>query len=393
MTDPGFQLDELSIPTAPGRPGWADFEAAAEVAATVEAEGYGSTELALSAAESLPDWLNQAWQPRRLFVARVDGRIVARGVYETLADETPSDAAPADAAPAAEPVAHAWIAVQVLADQRRRGIGTALFDRLEAIAETSSRPNQIVYTVSPDAEGPRLHAPTGFGSVPLGNPEVRFLLGRGYRLEQVVRTSRLVLPADAGAIERLRADAARTSGDEYAVLCWTDRTPAEWLDDLAVLRTRMTTDAPSAGLEEPEDVWTAARVVEEEEAAAGSPRSTFTAVALHRPTGRLVAFTELSVPRETARAVIQEDTLVLREHRGHRLGLLLKAANLQRVERERPGHPSVLTFNAEENRHMLSVNETIGFRSMGQEGAWRRSVADPVSAAAGSAGTGGRTGS
>ncbi len=393
MTAPGFQLDELFIPAAPGRPGWADFEAATAVAATVEAEGYGSTELVLSAAELLPEWLNQAWQPRRLLVARVDGRIVARGVYETLADEAPADEAPIEDAPIEDPVAHAWIAVQVLADHRRRGIGTALFDRLEAIAESSSRPIQIVYTVSPDAEGPRLHAPTGFGSVPLGNPEVRFLLGRGYRLEQVVRTSRLALPTDADAVERLRADAALAAGVDYAVLCWTDRTPPEWLADLAVLRTRMTTDAPSAGLEEPEDVWTAARVAEEEEAAAGSPRSTFTAVVLHRRTGRLVAFTELSVPRETSRAVVQEDTLVLREHRGHRLGLLLKTANLQRLDRERPGHPSVLTFNAEENRHMLQVNEAIGFRSIGQEGAWRRSVADPVSAAAGSAGTGGRTGS
>ena len=376
MTDPGFELDELFIPAAPGEPGWADFEAAAFVAATVEAEGYGGHELTLSAAESLPEWLNQTWQPRRLFVARQDGRIVARGVYETLADES---------------ITHAWIAVQVLADRRRRGIGTALFDHLEAIAMAESRLSQIVYTVSPEAESPRLHAQTGFGSVPLGNPEVKFLIGRGYRLEQVVRTSRLDLPCDPDTVERLRVTAALKAGPDYAVLCWSDHTPPDRLADLAVLRTRMTTDAPSAGLEEPEDVWTAARVTAEENAAAQSPRSTLTAAALHRPSGRLVGFTELSVPQETARAVLQEDTLVLREHRGHRLGLLLKAANLQRLERERPGHPSVMTFNAEENRPMLAVNEAMGFRPMGQEGAWRRSAAGPVSAVSGSAGTGGRT--
>jgi GNAT superfamily N-acetyltransferase len=78
------------------------------------------------------------------------------------------------------------------------------------------------------------------------------------------------------------------------------------------------------------------------------------------------------VPREAHRAVSQEDTLVLREHRGHRLGMLLKVANLQALHRSMPGYPSVITFNAEENRHMLRVNEELGFVPIGYEGAWRR---------------------
>ncbi|TFC26638.1 GNAT family N-acetyltransferase [Cryobacterium sp. TMT1-3] len=299
--------------------------------------------------------------PKRMFVARVGGTVVARATYETLLDQNDG---------------HAWLGVQVLPAWRRRAVGTALADRVERVAAAENRHELIVYTASADAPGERLPAPTGFGSVPLGNPEVRFLLSRGYRLEQVERGSRLPLPADPGLIRRFRADAAAHAGRDYTVHCWSEGTPPRWRDDLALLYTRMSTDAPTAGLEEPEDVWTAERLVDEEASRAASPRRILTAAALHRPSGHLVAFTQLSVPAEPGRSVSQEDTLVLREHRGHRLGMLLKTANLEYLAQESPGHPSVTTFNAEENRHMLAVNEALGFVPMGYEGAWKRVVSD-----------------
>ncbi|WP_104191559.1 hypothetical protein [Cryobacterium sp. Y82] len=54
---------------------------------------------------------------------------------------------------------------------------------------TENRQELIVYTVSAEAAGNRLAAPTGFGSVPRDKPEVRFLLAHGYRLEQLERGS------------------------------------------------------------------------------------------------------------------------------------------------------------------------------------------------------------
>jgi GNAT superfamily N-acetyltransferase len=354
-----FSIDELVIPATAHAPSWPSWEAVAALRNIVAAEGFGTDDLQYSAAELLPRWLNTKYDPERMFVARVEGTVVARATYETLFGQNDD---------------HAWLGVQVLPAWRRRGIGTALADRVEALAATENRQELIVYTVSADAPGERLTAPTGFGSVPRDNPEVRFLLARGYRLEQMERGSRLALPAKESVIRGFRADAAAHAGPDYTVHCWSGETPPHWRDDLALLFTRMSTDAPTAGLEEPEDVWTAERLISEETSRAASPRRRLTAAALHEPSGHLVAFTQLSVPAERERSVGQEDTLVLREHRGHRLGMLLKTANLKYLAQESPGHPSVTTFNAEENRHMLAVNEALGFVPMGYEGAWKRVV-------------------
>jgi hypothetical protein len=140
------------------------------------------------------------------------------------------------------------------------------------------------------------------------------------------------------------------------------------------MQTSMSTDAPSAGLDEPADVWTAERFANKETLLLEAPMRLLTAVALHEPSGRLAGFTRLSVPDDLDRAVGQWDTIVLREHRGHRLGMLLKVANLQQLGEVAPGHPSVLTWNAEENRPMLAVNEAVGFVPIGYEGAWKKTV-------------------
>ena len=68
----------------------------------------------------------------------------------------------------------------------------------------------------------------------------------------------------------------------------------------------------------------------------------------------------------------QEDTLVLREHRGRRLGMLVKTANLARLAEVQPGARRIGTWNAEENAHMLAINVALGFRPAGVWAAWQR---------------------
>jgi hypothetical protein len=70
----------------------------------------------------------------------------------------------------------------------------------------------------------------------------------------------------------------------------------------------------------------------------------------------------------------QWDTLVLREHRGHRLGLLVKAANLQALITELPEVRRVFTWNATENEPMLRVNRALGFAPIGHTTEWQKQL-------------------
>lgn len=352
-----FTIDELTLPATLDEPGGAEFARATEVGNAVLTERYGTDEFNCEAAEELP-FYHDVFQPHRLLLARVDGVIVGRGIVETgVGDDADTS----------------WVNVDVLPDYRGRGIGTALAEGVEALAREFGSRKAISYIAVPDATGERLPSPTGVGSIPADDFCVRFLLARGYRLEQIERGSRVALPvADLKA--RLAA-ALATTGADYRLHHWVDATPEAWREDIAVLGNRMSTDAPSAGLEEPEEEWTVERVIAADERNLASPRTRLVTVVEHVPSGRLVGFTVFSVPPQTHRSVSQYATLVLREHRGHGLGMLLKVANLDHLARVAPGHPSITTFNAEENRHMLSINEALGFAPLASEGAFRKDLA------------------
>ena len=353
-----FTIHDVPTPASIDAPDAADFIRAIEVANAVETVSYGMPDMfSYEPVEEIPHFTNPN-EPRRMIVARVDGEIVARGLYETQTEGE------ADTA---------WILAQVLPEFRGRGIGTALSDRLEGMALADGKRKALVYTPILDVPGDRLPSPTGFGSISAEHRDVKFLQARGYSFEQVERASRLPLPfLDA---DRLVAEAEARSGPDYAVHYWVGSTPERWLADIANLATRMSTDAPSAGLDEPEDPWTVERVREADERNTRmSPRTRVFAAIEHLPSATLAGFTQMSVPRQQHRAVDQYATIVLKEHRGHRLGMLLKVANLAHLERVAPGHLAVITFNAEENRHMLDVNEAVGFLPVSNESAWRKDL-------------------
>lgn len=264
--------------------------------------------------------------------------------------------------------------VGVRPEHRGRGIGTALHDLALRIAREQGRTMLTGATdqrTEPEAGPGTLVPSTGSGRVRADDAGVRFLVRRGWDLEQVERRSLLPVPLPAGELAR-HADAARAAaGPDYEVVQWDRRCPEELVDQYALLQTRMSTDAPSGGLDLREDVWDAARIRTAEQAFVEREMTYRVSAALHRPTGVLSAFSVLLSRPDTEEFLYQDDTLVLREHRGRRLGMLVKTANLARLAEVQPAARRIVTWNAEENAHMLAINVALGFRPAGGCGGWQ----------------------
>ena len=64
-----------------------------------------------------------------------------------------------------------------------------------------------------------------------------------------------------------------------------------------------------------------------------------------------------------------------RAHRGHRLGLLLKAAMLELLLEREPQLEAIETYNAETNAHMVGINETLGYQVTGRLASWQMPAA------------------
>ena len=82
-------------------------------------------------------------------------------------------------------------------------------------------------------------------------------------------------------------------------------------------------------------------------------------------TGAMAALTESRVDPDVPDWGHQGNTVVARPHRGHRLGVLVKAALTQWLADAEPGVRKVVTYNSAANPHMIAINEELGYEVSG----------------------------
>ena len=249
------------------------------------------------------------------------------------------------------------------AARQRRGPGRHLHAHALARVEELGR-HQVIVGLNEPADG----------SPP--NRAMRFAAAAGgsRSLGEVRRTLDLTA-LDTERLDRLRCEAEAASGG-YRLVSWTDPCPDDLVDDFAALYARMSTDAPRGGLDIEPEHWDRDRVRQREATIRDQGRTHLVTGARVGRDGPLVAFSDLATSRHAPEHAFQWATLVVTEHRGHRLGALVKLANLERLPAVAPQARLLHTWNADVNSHMIAINEAMGFRAVQRESMWRIDLPD-----------------
>ena len=147
----------------------------------------------------------------------------------------------------------------------------------------------------------------------------------------------------------------------YRVVQWVDRAPEEMLDGVAYLLHRMVLDAPMGEMDYEAEAWDAARYRSAEDSALRRHRTRLVTTVVHEETGTVAGLTEMGKNAHRHDVAFQWTTIVDPEHRGRRLGMVLKSWNHQQLVARVPDVRWVNTWNAAGNTFMIAVNEELGF--------------------------------
>jgi GNAT superfamily N-acetyltransferase len=272
-------------------------------------------------------------EPGRHFLGRVKGRPVALGVVSVSEWDN---------------LDLAWLDLVVHPELRRQGHGTTMFGHLTEVGRSMGR--------------------TKFGADSWdGTPGEAFAGSVGMvRKSQAVNRRQHLEEVSFEKVERLYAEAAEAAeaAGAYELVRIEGRTPEGSMPAVSVMAAAIN-DAPLDDLDFEDEVFPPERIRNYETATLSS-RRLYRLLARHRDSGVLAGHTVVAVERERPALGHQHDTSVVRDHRGHRLGLLLKSGMNLWLREAEPQLESVDTWNAESNDHMIGVNEELGYRWMGR---------------------------
>ncbi len=240
-----------------------------------------------------------------------------------------------------------FFSLDVDVDDRRRGVGRAMVERIEQVAKADNR--TLVMTDS---------------KLPFDQREThgyrQFADACGYELSNYEVVRHLTLPVPDDRIQGW-IDQAAPRHEGYSIETFVDDVPDDLVEPLCMLLGQLAVDAPSGAVDFEEEVMTPERYAENVATVRAMGRARYETLAL-TPDRLVVAQSTLAVPvTSSSTTVFQWGTFVHREHRGHALGLATKAVNLRAAQAARDDLALVTTQNAETNSYMVSINEQMGF--------------------------------
>jgi GNAT superfamily N-acetyltransferase len=248
----------------------------------------------------------------------------------------------------------AWLWMAIAPDRRRRGHGSRLFELMVQETRAAGRTSIGV---------------DGWES----DRAIAFAARHGLeRRSQAVQRRQHLAELDLGLVEKLYDESARAAQD-YELVRVVGRTPPELVDGMVTLVAAIN-DAPTDDLDIEDEVYTPERLAAYEDAQTADGDRLLRLVARHRASGEPAGHTVVCVEARRPEVAHQHDTAVARAHRGHRLGMLLKAGMVLWLTESEPQVRTVDTWNAESNEHMIAVNEALGYRVMGRELQFQKSL-------------------
>ena len=247
--------------------------------------------------------------------------------------------------------------------ERRRGYGTELLQYLEGYGRDLGREELLVWVIE--------------GAHEVGSsPSRSFAPLQGYELVDEMARRDLAWPQPPEALTAL-VDDWSPYAKEYELHQWVGAAPEVLAERLADLMSRMGVEANHADVIIEQELWNVERLRLHEATVHDMGRDLLVVAATQRETGELGGYTELTVSRDDPSTAYQWDTLVARAHRGHRLGGLMKAVNLQQFAAQGYETRRISTFNSVRNAPMISVNEALGATLAGGMVTWRKALDAP----------------
>jgi GNAT superfamily N-acetyltransferase len=247
-------------------------------------------------------------------------------------------------------------------ERRGQGIGSALLEHMTDLAADAGRTvllSDAVYSFERRDD----------------HPYRRFAEKHGFEVSMTQIRRELALPLPEERLQGWIDEARSRHEDGYRIEFHVGLLPDELLPSFCHAMNQLIVDAPQGNVSYEPESMTPDELKKRHENHLKAGRTTYHCIGIHDHSGDVVAYSTISAVAEEPRDLHQWGTLVRADHRGHRLGLAVKARALLETQRLHPERTRISTTNAEDNEQMVAINVQMGYRAVEVEPEFARTLA------------------